>query len=598
MKKNLFRIACLWLCLALCAPALAEGVDYSLAEKLSKQLEAGSGFTGTLTVSSEAVPGRESDAYTTIKPFTFDCTYLYTREDAATRTAAERRCGLVLKDGENAQATLDVALRGSQVFFQSDLIGADWYSLSREDDTVAGAGQSALNATAMPSLAGFAADLLLNLQGKSTADLQEPLDSYLTKVDLWIEGYRQNAVLGKLDDGTATMEVNYSIPPAAVKAQIKQLVLDLLNDEAVLAGLKALLTDEQAAQLLDARQQNYYFYAVDELPLSGDLSISRTVSLKGDTVALHMSLPLIDQTAGALTLTYDRTAGTGDLPDENVIRLESAKVLVEIAYQKYSSMTGVNVYQGTVVRDPQGADAYVVDSSEGAAKTFSAAFTLTNREENGVNDEGKNTLSYSVQLSVAPDYTPADREDEAQPPTDAQQAQYVVFQPLDFSLSAVFSSGQAKNASTGVDLTLEISGVELPDKITLAFSGKSTSKWSLSAVNASRAVALSSLTQEQRDQLIAQAGVKAGLLVLPYVGLPQTAAAAPQGETVPADTAEPTSTATTEPTSTASTEPTDTPAPSASPETSASPAPSATPQGSAAPIPTHTATPEATDHAQ
>ena len=51
MKRTLIRIVSLGLMLALCAGASAQDADdlsYTMSEKLMKQLDAGSGFIGTL----------------------------------------------------------------------------------------------------------------------------------------------------------------------------------------------------------------------------------------------------------------------------------------------------------------------------------------------------------------------------------------------------------------------------------------------------------------------------------------------------------------------------------------------------------------------
>ena len=54
MKRNLVRLICAALALALCLgawlPALAAQPEYTMAGKLLKQLWAGSGFSGTLEV--------------------------------------------------------------------------------------------------------------------------------------------------------------------------------------------------------------------------------------------------------------------------------------------------------------------------------------------------------------------------------------------------------------------------------------------------------------------------------------------------------------------------------------------------------------------
>ena len=46
--------------------------------------------------------------------------------------------------------------------------------------------------------------------------------------------------------------------------------------------------------LLNPSLQSYYFSAIDALPLASNMTIGRTVSLEGDTLELHLSLPLYD----------------------------------------------------------------------------------------------------------------------------------------------------------------------------------------------------------------------------------------------------------------------------------------------------------------
>lgn len=166
------------------------------------------------------------------------------------------------------------------------------------------------------------------------------LESYLIRMDLWIEGYRQNAVLDKLEDGTTTISVYYDVPPVAIKSQAKQMVLDLLSDQVTLARLQEAAGEELSQLLLNPSLQSYYFSAIDALPLASNMTIGRTVSLEGDTLELHLSLPLYDAEGGEVTLRYDRTRGEGDLPDDNTISLESELRAISLTYQEYSSMTG------------------------------------------------------------------------------------------------------------------------------------------------------------------------------------------------------------------------------------------------------------------
>ncbi len=548
MKKIALRILTLCLVFALCLPAAAESVadvSYTVAEKLLKQLEAGSGFAGTVTFTSAAVAGREAEAITTLKPMVFDVSYIYVREDLAAKKPAENRITLALKDGESTVGGAELSLKSGMAYLQSALTGDGWFSLAGTAATGTGtatgalpkAAQGALAGTAMPGLMGFAAGLASQVFTLDTTKLNAALEPYATKIDLWIEGYRQHALLGKASDGSSTMTVDYDIPPAAIKAQLKQMVLDMLADQGLLLRLTALLPSGAAEQYLNPALQNYYFYAIDQMPLNGDMTISRTVSLRGETLALSLALPLYDAKGGAVALRYDRHKGGGDLPDENTIALTSDKLVLRADYQTYNTLTGTTVYQGTVLRQPLGAEAFEV-GTEGTAtgeagKTLSAAFVLSVQQATATDAEGKNTQTAAVELNLTPEYTPDITDDAPADPTDAQKAQYFVFPPLDLKMSATFSSGQAKNAATTLDVQVELTGDTLPQVFTLALSGKTKGKWTPEAFDTQAAISLDTMDAAALQGLLMQAGVRGGLLLLPYLSLP---VAVPTAEPQPAAT--------------------------------------------------------------
>lgn len=535
------------LCLAawvgLIPQALASSLDYTVAEKLQKQLEAGSGFTGTLSLSMTAVPGREAEAVTTTSPIVLDLSYIYARQDLAAGIPAERRLSLLYPSGATARAALYLSLKDSGAFIKSNLLGEDWFALRSPQDAEAAASASPaatsspnllsqgaewlLNQSAVPSLLGFLATLGSQVQFAPDDALAEALAPYTTKIDLWIEGYRQSAVLGKLEDGTTTMEVKYAITPAAIKAQLKQMVLDVLADATLLPKLQALLPEEQAQAFLQPLMQSYYFAAIDQLPLADELTISRTVSLKGDTLALHLHLPFYDAQTGAVSLNYERASGEGDVPDDNVLSLESEDLTLRLEYQTYHSMTDVTVYQGTLRREPRGLTSFEVGEGQApsSAKTLAAAFTLTHKQLGAVDPEGLETMTHDLQLSVSPLLTSQDDQGEEQPLSEAELASYFQFPALDIGLNAAFASKPAKNASTSIDVTLTLGGEDLPQEVALTLSGKTAAKWPLDAFAPESLQALSSLSEAALEELLSTVAFQAGFLFLPHFQLPQPPAA-------------------------------------------------------------------------
>ncbi len=533
---------------------LATAVDYSVSEKLFKQLQAGSGLTGTLTLSLTPVAGKESEAFSTVNPFVFDISAISVREDTAAGVPAERRYDVKYMDGDAPRATASFSLREGCLYWASTLFGNGWYALESKPDAsvpngvslftpspsatddgppatalpenaLSSATQTLLSKAALPSLYSFFLPMLLQGQGFSSPDLSDALAAYSTKVDLWIEGYRQSAVLGKAEDGTTTMEVDYAISPLAVKAQLKQMVMDLLADQTLLPKLQALLPEENSALLLNPALQNFYFFAIDSLPLEGNLTISRTVSLKGDTLALHLRLPLYDKEAGAAVIAYDRTAGNGDLPDENVVSLESDNLVLRLAYKEYRSMTDVTVYQGTLVREPRGISSYAVgdEDSDAFSKTLSVAFSLSHKQAFGTDDQDRETLTNEYQLSLEPSFFTDGKDAAAQPLTDEQKEAYVLFPAFDLGITSVFASKTAKNAATSMDLHLTLGGEEIPQTLDLTFAGKSTAKWTPDPIDPKTAVKLNQMPADDLNLLLTESAFRVGACFLPFVRLPQPA---------------------------------------------------------------------------
>jgi hypothetical protein len=353
-------------------------------------------------------------------------------------------------------------------------------------------------------------------------ELGKALAPYITKADLWIETYAQNPVIGRLDDGTTTVENHYVIPPAAIKAQLKQLLMDLLADEALLPKLQGLLPEDYASLLLNPSMRDYYFTAIDALPMEDNLTIDRTVNSKtAETLALSLALPLYDKEAGPVTLSYSRTAGTGqDLPDENIISMDTQDQRLRLEYQSYQSMTDVTVYQGSILREPRGARANQGDSDglADAPKTFAAAFTLTHKKTDGVGENNTETLTHDYQLTLEPLLTKTNAAGAEQPLSEAEKAAYVVFPAFDLALSATFESGAPKNSPTSIDVKATLSGEEIPQVLDLTFIGTTRSRWAPEPV--ANAIDLGAMDSADMTAFLAQAGFNIGVCFLPFLKLP------------------------------------------------------------------------------
>ena len=466
--KRIFALVLALVCL--CTSCAFAAADYTVAEKLMKQLWAGSGFSGTLKLSFE------TPSVSTAKPIVLDADYIYVRP--AEGISEEHRVDVELRDGETVRSDMHVQFASDALSLQSSLLGKDWYTFGETEGTSAAqtaateGAQAVLGVTGVPSVARTALTLLAELGSED--QLAEVMEPYKTRIDVWIEGYRQDAVLDKLSDGTTTMSVHYAVSPAAIKAEVKQLVLDMLADTRLINLLSDRLSEDEARLFLSPSLQSWYFRVIDDIPLIGDLTISRTVTLKGDTLHLKLALPLFDAASGSAMLTYERTKGEGDLPDNNLIRLAAKERETELTYQEYSSMTGVKVIQGAFVnRDPAGEQ-----------PALAASFTLKHEESSTIDAESRDVYRVRTELTVRPD----EKTENA-----------VSFKETDVVWDAAFMSKELKSAATEVEMSLALADDE--SLIELSFEGASRKKWEPAEVPSQR-VNVNTLAEEDLAALL------------------------------------------------------------------------------------------------
>ena len=505
-KNRRIRLICLLLTVTLCmsafAPALAAGLDYTMAYKLFRQLASGSGFSGTLEVGLSANGNAPGEAVITAKPFVIDWDYIYVCP--TNETLPQHRLDAALMDGETTVTEAHLQLLDGVLAAHSPLLGEEWMQVSVEEllgpvaggeDTFSAQAmpdlQSLLEASGMPSLIKLALPMLLRVQGFADEAQRERLQAIVEKMslrmDLWIEGYRQNAELGRLEDGSAIITVTYQVSPANIKAQASQLVLDLLSDEAARQSLAEFVDENTAALLLNPEYQPYYFAAIEALPLSGDLTLSRTMDMRGDTVALHLSLPFYDAEGGPITLRYDRERGEGDLPDTNTLTMESGNRTAELSYLTYRSMTDVTVYQGTFTMSDRSVESFAV-APEGQEKPLpDVAFTLR-RQTAQTREEGDwNVYTDNWQLQLEPN-----------PNGEAPDA----FLPIQVQADSRFTSKTPKTSSTKMEIAVKVSGEERPQVIDLTFTGETRRQWQPEELPPERTDVLT-LTGEDLEALLA-----------------------------------------------------------------------------------------------
>ena len=478
--------------------------DLTVAEKLYMQVSDGSGFSGTMQLETRSIA---DDSVIMSIPFEWD----YIHVLAHGLVEEEHRASLILKDGDEVAATTYLQYKDQLLRFQSSLCGDSWYELSAAPAVVSGVnaevgqleGGVALSGEELAKSLGLPPGMLRFLpvvfSSLAPADDNMPLllDRFLTKVDIWLEGHRTSADIGKLDDGTGTIRFSYNISPANVKAQLKQMIVDLLSDAAVVKKLGEYYGPEVAAVFLNPSWQPYYLGVVDDLPLQENLTIDRTVAFTGETLNLSLSLPYVDPVMGDCVLTYYRELGEDQQP-LNQITIETENRTVSLEYMEYSSLTDVSVMQGTISSLPA-----ENAGDQQAVPPLAVAFVLRVEESNSKNEEGYLIQNLNYQLNLAPD-----QESGIENLQD--------FEPLTIELAAEFSSKAPDKAATQITASLAFYGENAETKTVLHFQGKTRVKWTPAELP-KEIVNLDDMPQADRDALWQNALSSLLTLVMPHL---------------------------------------------------------------------------------
>ena len=292
MMKRLtaWALAALML-LSLCAPALAD--TYTLAEKFYIQAFRESAYRGTVTMTVEGngsavIGAAEWAALKNLAP-----KLSLTVEHTTTRDRDEGQAAftLLLNGSENMKTTLmyDEKLLG----VSSTLMGGTnaYFTAARDWDLTRLAQSLLQGDNAWPPVWRMllAAN---NASDEWKARAKERTTIYETKLGLWLNGYASFAT-GR-ENNISYSELSCLIPAQAIKAEIKQLLVDFYNDAELLTLLREVVTAQEAAAYLQPAVMNDLFAMLDELKLQGDVKIVRRYDSMGGALLDSITLPFAE----------------------------------------------------------------------------------------------------------------------------------------------------------------------------------------------------------------------------------------------------------------------------------------------------------------
>ncbi len=478
------------------SPVLLSGAcaESELLYKMQRQLDAGSGLKGTVTVSGP----------NGLEGLTLNAQYILQKDQSQTVLSLKGGDGGELVKtilyGQDEALVLDAGLTSGKLYSFT----GGWESLL--GGLVAGDG-------AMQQTPGNAA--LLNIffpeDENESAKLSEAAAPYLTKIDLWMQGFANAPELAKdAVSGVTVIKVSYHIPAAAFKAELKQLLMDLLADKTLLPLLWAKMTQEQADLYLNPALQSFYFQAVDALPLSGEITMLRRVSTAGQLLETSVSLPLGGTADGLQQLSFAVLAE--ELGEALEVALETNAGTWSFTRRSVSNQTSLvqrQAYEGIIRYLPAEIPNWQVDATTPmyAEKALSVSYQTAFAQWISVDDEGKNNEDYTLSIRLAPDWSHLNGE-----VTEEVKAQYAMTDPVQLDASLQIKSGQARNASTSLNAQVHVVSDEIDWKLDGQF--KTTPPWSFQPVDMAAAEQLENQTQEQLNALVMEFFSKPSLLPL------------------------------------------------------------------------------------
>ena len=488
MRKS-YRILCLLLCLLLtCSTALA--ADYTLPEKMSRQIIYGSGVKGAMTL---AVAGG-AEWFDLLLPFTgsqLQVRYIY--------KDGQFQCQLYATDDQEQQRALTQAYGDeTHLYLRSDLLPDTLLSLPMGTalmDTVFGSDSE------NPTFYSIVQAILSVPAEDWETDWTPALEPYETALEQWLTQFAADPSITQSDSGSSSMTLRYDIPADALKAAMKDMMGQALQDATLQNLLSPLLSDTQKAVYLNPSLGYFYDAVIDALPLTDDLTMVRKLSTRGELISSDLVMPLPENANHWTSLTLTVTGA------ETALTLTGAEQAVTLALTESVVSENRTAWEGVFRYLP----------AEGTP--LSAAFTL-DKEFTASTDEtdGRAHEITHWTLKAKPDLSHLAADDPA-------RENYADFDEITVDFSTHYSGRALDNNPTTLELTLsaQLPAVSLESEVAL----RTTSPWVFTPLSTDGAENMMELTGERVSELLTEFSRNAALTMTSLTTLPTETAEAP-----------------------------------------------------------------------
>ena len=445
--KWLTRLVCLVMsCLLIANVSFAElaDEDYTQEEKFLQQLSLGSGLRGAMKF---AVAGESSLAQ-----------LLLPLNDAefqlrSIRSGDEFSCELYAEKNGVETAQTEIYRDSQNWYLKTALLLGSTLSLPNGGDLLSSLTSSETSGN--PSMYSF----ILKFLRSQPAIWDQTIAS--TSVLSWFETYAQEPRVISENNGNV-MRFQYVIPASALLSGMKNTMHDLLADTIFQAKLKSMLTNEQAALLLNPDLMWYFDQVIDRLPLTGNAVFERTVTMQGTEVSSHVVLPVYE-------------------PKNAVNQFE---ILVEEGQTSFLLSGPEMDITWVPETETAGIIRFMRSGQDSAAVRYQFSSDISTNVD--ADDFHHQTMNYSLKLE----------EDD----TTDLSGDWISFDPIEIQMRLHYYSKSAKRSATTLDVTL--AGLIPGGRIQAAAKFRTTTPWEFTRMDTSGSISLDSKSSEERIEIL------------------------------------------------------------------------------------------------
>ena len=288
-------------------------VDYTLQEKMQKQLDSGSGLKGTLQLHGEG-----NDPFIlSLQPFQ-DVELQF----RGMRTGEQGHYYFYQAgDDESQKGLTEIFDDGSSLFFRSDFLPGE---VIRFPALAALADAVLPSRGGNPSIASAAVRWIQTGKAQQEALLNPVLEILEKQLEVWLARYAEASEVKTTESGTSAVELSYSIPMDDFRQEIVSLMNILQNSAEGKALMDQIFSEEQKG-LFENQNLGYYFLdALSALNNEYDINYTSTISTLGVQLSSSLELPLDESSMGFKSLLIEDKNGLISYTlrnDEQVITL-------------------------------------------------------------------------------------------------------------------------------------------------------------------------------------------------------------------------------------------------------------------------------------